>query len=56
MSKVNFREVPETASPRALREYLIYLVDELSYQLRNIDSDNMTGGTDPQNERSGGNG
>ena len=55
MAKINFKEVPE-ASVTALRDYLVYLVDELSWQLRNIDEENMTGEALSPVGRSGGNG
>ncbi|MBQ7500309.1 MAG: hypothetical protein IJT91_05395 [Clostridia bacterium] len=41
MAKISFKEVP-SGSVAELREYLVYLVDELSWQLRSIDEENMT--------------
>ena len=41
MSKPAFKGVP-TGGINEIRDYLIYLVDELSYLLTSVDTDNMT--------------
>ena len=41
MSKLNFRGVPN-GGVAELREYLVYLVTELTYLLGNIDTDNLS--------------